>query len=64
MSFDLTVVADDSVLSQERIDEIIKIGEMAEKEGIEPGYLISGKFDYLLTVLNHLFVFIVFLYHS
>jgi hypothetical protein len=31
-------------LTQERIDEIIKIGEMAEREGIEPGYLISSQF--------------------
>jgi hypothetical protein len=38
------VVTDGSELTQERIDEIIKIGEMAEREGIEPGYLISSQF--------------------
>lgn len=37
------VVTDGSELTQERIDEIIKIGEMAEMEGIGPGYLISSK---------------------
>ncbi|KAI9559852.1 hypothetical protein GHT06_013859 [Daphnia sinensis] len=37
-----SIVADGSELNQERIDEIIIIGEMAEKEGIEPGYLMSS----------------------
>lgn len=41
----MAVVLDGSELNQERIDEIIKIGEMAEMEGIEPGYLINSKFQ-------------------
>ena len=40
----LAVVPDNSELNQERIDEIIKIGEVAEMAGIEPGYLINSKY--------------------
>ncbi len=54
----MAVVPDGSELNQERIDEIIKVGEVAELAGIEPGYLINSKYhiDSPSDVLNDLII--------